>query len=88
MATVSGNLTKINNLQPHTVPLVRLAFDPHIKQMDKPKTQFELIQLKDAPGWHVRITLPHGVEHCISSFKTEAEARTWIGENSAWWLTA
>jgi hypothetical protein len=54
--------------------------------MDEPQTQFEPIQLKDYSGWHVQITLPHGVEHRISSFKTEAEARTWIGENSAVWL--
>jgi hypothetical protein len=51
--------------------------------MDEPRTQFEPIQLKDDSRWHVQITLPHGVEQRISYFKTEAEARTWIAENSA-----
>jgi hypothetical protein len=66
--------------------LVRLAFDPHITRMDNPKTQFEPIQLKGDSRWFVRITLPHGVQSQISDFKTEAEARTWIGENSDVWL--
>ena len=63
-----------------------MALNTHVKEMGKPHTNFEPIQLKDHSGWHVRITLPHGVEHRISDFKTEAEARTWIVENSAWWL--
>jgi hypothetical protein len=67
------------------LPLARLALDPHIKDMGKSHTEFEPIQLKDDSHWHVRITLPHGVEQLISYFKTEAEARTWIGENSAGW---
>ena len=56
--------------------------------MEKPHTTFEPIQLKDDSRWYVRITLPHGVQNHITNFKTEAEARTWIGENSALWLTA
>ena len=68
--------------------LARLALNPYIEQMDKPHTKFESIQLKDDSRWHVRITLPHGVQKHISDFKTEAEARTWIGENSAVWRTA
>jgi len=32
MATLPGNLTKINNLQPHTFALVRLAFDPTLSR--------------------------------------------------------
>jgi hypothetical protein len=67
--------------------LARLALNPYIEQMDKPHTKFESIQLKDDSRWHVRITLPHGLEQRISYFKTEAEARTWIGENSVVWLT-
>jgi hypothetical protein len=55
--------------------------------MDKPHTKFEPIQLKNYSGWYVLITLHRGVEHRISSFKTEAEARRWIGENSDAWLT-
>jgi hypothetical protein len=54
--------------------------------MDKPPTKFEPIQLKDYSGWQVLITLSRGEQHRISSFKTEAEARTWIGENSDMWL--
>ena len=56
--------------------------------MREPHTKFEPIQLKGNSRWCVRITLPHGVQNDISDFKTEAEARTWIGENSAVWLTA
>jgi hypothetical protein len=67
--------------------LVRLAFDPHVKQMDKPHTKFEPIRLKGDSRWCVRITFPHGVQSHISDFKTEAEARTWIGENLPVWLT-
>ena len=55
--------------------------------MDEPRTQFESIQLKDDSNWHVQITLPHGVQQRISYFSTEAEAITWIDENSAVWLT-
>jgi hypothetical protein len=69
------------------LPLARLALNPHIKDMDEPHTKFEPIQLKDDSGWYVRITLPHGVQNHISYFKTEAEARTWIGENSAKFAT-
>jgi hypothetical protein len=65
--------------------LARLALNPHNKKMDKPNAKFEPIQLKDDSGWCVRITLPHGVQSHISFFKTEAEARTWIGENSVAW---
>jgi hypothetical protein len=54
--------------------------------MDKPHTKFEPIQLKADSTWSVRITLPHGVHNHISFFKTEAEARKWIDENSAVWL--
>ena len=59
---------------------------PHIKDMGKSETEFETVQLKDYSGWYVLITPHHGVVHRISSFKTEAEARKWIGENSADWL--
>jgi hypothetical protein len=56
--------------------------------MDNPHPKFEPIQLK-APdsAWSVRITLSHGMQSHISFFKTEAEARTWIDENSAVWLS-
>jgi hypothetical protein len=65
--------------------LARLAPCPHYDRMDKPHTKFEPIQLKGDSAWRVRITLPHGVQSHISFFKTEAEARTWIDENSAVW---
>jgi hypothetical protein len=68
--------------------LARLAFDPRIKEMRELHTKFEPTQLKGDSRWCVRITLPHGVQSHISDFKTEAEARTWIGENSPVWLTA
>jgi hypothetical protein len=55
--------------------------------MGKPHAEFEPIELKDYSGWYVLITLHHGAEHRISFFTTEADARTWIGENSAAWLT-
>jgi hypothetical protein len=55
--------------------------------MDKPRTQFESIQLEDDSNWYVQITLAHGVQQRISCFSTEAEARMWIGENSPVWLT-
>jgi hypothetical protein len=55
--------------------------------MDKSHTKFEPIKLKAESAWSVRITLPHGTQSHISVFKTEAEARTWIDENSAIWLT-
>jgi len=64
-----------------------IGSQPHIKDMGKSHTEFELVELKDYSGWYVLITPHDGVEHRISSFKTEAEARTWIGENSAYWLT-
>ena len=60
---------------------------PHITEMGKPHAEFEPIELKDYSGWYVLITLHHGAEHRISFFTTEADARTWIGENSAAWLT-
>ena len=63
-----------------------IGFRPHINDMDKPRTQFESIQLKDDSNWHVQITLAHGVQQRISYFSTEAEARMWIDENSALWL--
>jgi hypothetical protein len=66
--------------------LARTARSPHIKEMREPHTEFEPIQLKDYSGWQVLITLSRGEQHRISSFKTEAEARTWIGENSDTWL--
>jgi hypothetical protein len=55
--------------------------------MHEPHTEFEPIQLKDHSGRQVLITLSRGEQLRISSFKTEAEARTWIDENSAVWLT-
>jgi hypothetical protein len=66
--------------------LAQLALSPHYEGMDKPHTQFEPVQLKADLAWRVRVTLPHGVQHYISIFKTEAEARTWIDESLTAWL--
>jgi hypothetical protein len=70
------------------VALARTARNPHIGEMREQHTEFEPIQLRGDSRWFVRITLPHGAQSRISDFKTEAEARTWIGENSPLWLTA
>jgi hypothetical protein len=80
--------TPCRALRPQTarIALARSPLNPHISGMHEPHTEFEPIQLKDYSGWQVLITLSRGEQHRISSFKTEAEARTWIGENSDMWL--
>ena len=61
---------------------------PHNERMgsSKRKTKFESVQMKAEPEWYVRITLPHGEEIHIDEFKTESEARSWIGDKSVSWL--
>jgi hypothetical protein len=68
--------------------LARLAIPAHNDSMgnSKPKTKFEPVQMKAEPGWHVRITLPHGEQIHINEFITESEARSWIDDKSATWL--
>ena len=48
--------------------------------------KFEPVRLWIAGGWCVHVTLPHGHETQIGAFRTEAEAKRWIAENSAGWL--
>jgi hypothetical protein len=42
--------------------------------------------MKDGSGWYVRLTRPDMLPQQIGDFKTEAEARKWIGAESAKWL--
>lgn len=42
--------------------------------------------MKDGSGWYVRLTRPAMLPQQIEEFKTEAEAREWIGGESAKWL--
>jgi hypothetical protein len=46
--------------------LARLALNTHVKEMGKPHTNFEPIQLKDHSGWHVRITLENSAGWLIT----------------------
>ena len=68
------------------IALGRLAAHPHNERMGKPQTKFEPVQMKAEPGWYVRITLPHGEQIHINEFVSEAEALTWIEDNSTSWL--
>jgi hypothetical protein len=52
----------------------------------KPKAKFDVIRLKDRPGWYSRPTLPGGRQPQIDDFKTQAEARKWIKAQSTAWL--
>ena len=47
---------------------------------------FEAVQMKDGSGWYVRLTRPAMLPQQIGDFKTEAEARQWIADESAKWL--
>ena len=47
---------------------------------------FEAIELRDGSGWYVRLTRSEMLPQHIGDFKTEAEARAWIGVKSAEWL--
>jgi hypothetical protein len=47
---------------------------------------FEAVELRDGSGWYVRLTRPAMLPQHIGDFKTEAEAREWIGAKSAEWL--
>ncbi len=40
---------------------------------------FEAVEMKDGSGWYVRLTRPAMLPQQIGDFKTEAEAREWIG---------
>jgi hypothetical protein len=51
-----------------------------------PDATFEAVELKDGSGWYVRLTRPAMLPQHIGDFKTEAEAREWIGAKSGEWL--
>lgn len=51
-----------------------------------PQASFEAVEHKDRSGWYVRLTRPAMLPQQIGDFKTEAEARKWIGAESAKWL--
>ncbi len=44
-----------------------------------PDVSFEAVEHKDRSGWYVRLTRPAMLPQQIGDFKTEAEARKWIG---------
>ena len=50
--------------------------------------QFTPKPLKDGSGWYVLASWPNGREEQIDGFVTEAEAQTWIRDESAAWLAA
>jgi hypothetical protein len=71
------------------LPLAARPPAPHMALMPQRKriVKFEPVALKAAaPGWYVRITLPHGEKIQINEFKTETEAKNWIADKSAAWL--
>jgi hypothetical protein len=47
---------------------------------------FEAVEMKDGSGWYVRLTRSAMLPQQIGDFKTEAEARQWIADESAKWL--
>jgi hypothetical protein len=47
---------------------------------------FEPVELTDGSGWYVRLTCPAMLPQHIGVFRTEAEAREWIGAKSVEWL--
>jgi hypothetical protein len=51
-----------------------------------PDESFEAVEQKDGSGWYVRLTRPRMLPQQIGDFQTEAEAREWIGAESAKWL--
>jgi hypothetical protein len=51
-----------------------------------PIATFDAVELRDGSGWYVRLTRPAMLPQHIGDFKTEAEAREWIGAKSAEWL--
>ena len=61
---------------------------PIVFAMTDPATDpiFEAVELRDGSGWYVRLTRPNMLPQHIGDFKTEAEAREWIGAKSAEWL--
>jgi|HubBroStandDraft_5_1064220.scaffolds.fasta_scaffold19063_1 hypothetical protein len=54
-------------------------------ELTNPPT-FDAVELKDGSGWYVRLTRPSMLPQHIGDFKTEEEAREWIGAKSAEWL--
>jgi hypothetical protein len=45
------------------------------------------LKLTLGSGWYVKATHPDGrIEHVTAGFKSEAEAKAWIADDSADWL--
>ena len=55
-------------------------------KMHRPHALFDPIEMKIAPGWFVRVTLPGRVPARLGGFRTEAEAAEWIKRESSVWL--
>jgi hypothetical protein len=69
-------------------PVAPFADRAHMVAMADPARDatFEAVEMKDGSGWYVRLTRPAMLPQQIGDFKTEAEAREWIGAESAKWL--
>jgi hypothetical protein len=52
----------------------------------QPKTEFEPVELKSDPRWHVRVKFPSGQQTYVNGFDTEAQARDWIARDATAWL--
>jgi hypothetical protein len=52
----------------------------------KCRPDFEVHQLKSAPGWYVRVLWQYGLEQHIGGFASADEAQTWIHKKSEGWL--
>jgi hypothetical protein len=52
----------------------------------KCRPDFEVRQLKSAPGWYVRVLWQYGLEQHIGGFASADEAQTWINKKSEGWL--
>ena len=52
----------------------------------KCRPDFEVRQLKSAPGGHVCVLWQYGLEQHIGGFASADEAQTWINKKSEGWL--
>lgn len=68
--------------------MARSAIGPIVFAMADPASEasFEAVERKDGSGWYVRLTRRAMLPQQIGDFKTEAEAREWIGAEAAKWL--
>jgi hypothetical protein len=56
------------------------------KRKREPKETFEILEWKIGGGFYVKMTTPYSAPVNIEGFKTEAEAATWIKNESSVWL--